>query len=238
MKKIIHKANTRGLSEHDWLDSKHNFSFANYRNPERVHFGALRVLNDDIIQGGTGFGKHPHDNMEIITIPLSGAIKHVDSMHHEQIIHVDEVQVMSAGTGIYHSEFNASKTENANFLQLWIFPNQKNVEPVYDQKHFDKAAAENSWQKLVGNVETMDGNSLTIHQEASISRTFLSKDFELKYKLKPASYGSFLFVVDGEIEIDGDTYSERDAIGLSNLSDFTIKANKESYVINIEVPEY
>lgn len=236
MIKIIHKANTRGQSKYDWLDSKHNFSFAGYKNPERVHFGALRVLNDDIIQAGKGFGKHPHDNMEIITIPLNGALKHSDSMSHEQIISVNEVQVMSAGTGIYHSEYNASDSEDANFLQLWIYPNRKDVKPVYDQKYFNPSKAKNRWQKLVTSIDQEDKNLLTIHQNAHISRTFVDKDFELNYKLAKSSYGSFLFVIDGEIDIDGETYSARDAIGLSSLSEFKIKAKQNSYVLNIEAP--
>ncbi len=234
MAKIIHKADTRGQSKYDWLDSKHSFSFAGYSNPDRVHFGALRVLNDDIIQAGKGFGKHPHDNMEIITIPLYGALKHSDSMGHEQIISVNEVQVMSAGTGIFHSEYNASDSEDANFLQLWIFPNKKNVRPIYNQEYFDPTDAKNNWQKLVTSKE--NENTLKIQQDACISRALLVKNLELKYSLSPSSYGCFLFVINGEIEIDGETFSARDAIGLSDLSEFTIKAKQDSYVLNVEVP--
>lgn len=236
MTKIIHRANSRGQSKYNWLDSKHNFSFADYSNPERIHFGALRVLNDDIIQAGAGFGKHPHDNMEIITIPIDGALKHADSMGHEQIIGVNEVQVMSAGTGIFHSEYNASDAKAANFLQLWIFPNKKNVKPVYSQKQFDPKKAENAWQILVSGIDNKSNGSLTIHQNATISRAFLSKNFEIDYTLDLSSFGSFLFVVSGEIEMDGEKYFERDAIGLTDLSNLTIKANKNSYVLNIEVP--
>ncbi len=236
MKKIIHRANSRGQSKYDWLDSKHSFSFAEYSDTERVHFGALRVLNDDIIQAKAGFGKHPHDNMEIITIPIDGALKHADSMGHEQIISVNEVQVMSAGTGIYHSEYNASNTNASNFLQLWIFPNRKNIKPTYDQKKFDTEKAKNSWQILVSSIDNKKDDSLTIHQNAIISRVFLAQNFEIAYQADSTSYGCFLFVISGEIEIDGEKYFERDAIGLSDIINFTIKANKESHILNIEVP--
>lgn len=237
MAKIIHRANSRGQSKYDWLDSKHSFSFANYVDNERVHFGALRVLNDDIIDAASGFGKHPHDNMEIITIPIDGALRHSDSMGHEQVINANEVQVMSAGTGIFHSEYNASNTEASNFLQLWIFPNKKNVKPVYNQKPFDPKKAKNAWQMLVSGIDNKSNGSLTIHQNARISRAFLSENFEIDYPLDPSSFGSFLFVVSGEIEIDGEKYFERDAIGLTEITNFTIKANKNSYVLNIEVPK-
>jgi redox-sensitive bicupin YhaK (pirin superfamily) len=237
MTKIVHKANSRGQSKYEWLDSKHNFSFANYSNSERINFGALRVLNDDIIEASSGFGKHPHDNMEIITIPIDGALKHSDSMGHEQIIGENEVQVMSAGTGIIHSEYNASDTKAANFLQLWIFPNKKNVKPVYNQKSFDTKKAYNAWQILVTGLDNKSNNGLTINQNATISRAFLSKDYEIDYSLDPSSFGSFLFIVSGEIEIDGERYYERDAIGLSDIKSFSIKAIKESFILNIEVPK-
>ncbi|MDA3906307.1 MAG: pirin family protein [Bacteroidales bacterium] len=237
MTKVIHRANSRGTSKYDWLDSKHNFSFANYNDNQRMHFGALRVLNDDIIDAGSGFGKHPHDNMEIITIPIDGALKHSDSMGHEQIISENEVQVMSAGTGIFHSEHNASDTEAANFLQLWIYPNKKNVKPVYYQKSFDTKQANNAWQKLVSSCDSGSNQMLTIHQDAIISRVFLSKDYEIDYSLDQNSFGSFLFIVSGEIEIDGEKYFERDALGISDISNFSLKATKYSYVLNIEVPK-
>lgn len=237
MKKFIHKANSRGQSKNDWLNSKHNFSFANYMDNQRIHFGALRVLNDDIIEPNMGFGNHPHDNMEIITIPIDGALRHADSMGHEQIIGVDEVQVMSAGTGIFHSEFNASKTEASNFLQLWIFPNKKNVKPVYNQRYFDRNQAQNIWQKLVSSINENNSESLSIQQNASISRAIISKGFEIEYHLKSDSYGSFLFVINGEIEIDGEKYKDRDAIGITETRSFKINAIKDTYVLNIEVPK-
>lgn len=236
MNKIIHKSDTRGHSHYKWLDARHSFSFASYHDTNRVHFGALRVLNDDIIQGGGGFDTHPHDNMEIITIPIHGELKHKDSMGHEQVISENEVQVMSAGTGIFHSEYNASATEKINLLQIWIYPNKKNVKPVYDQKYFKTNEAINEWQFLVSNIDNPIDDTLTIQQDASIARTILKQDKEIEYRLQPNSYGSYIFIISGEIEIDGETYSDRDAVGISNVTDINIKAKKDSFIINIEVP--
>jgi len=201
-----------------------------------VHFGALRVVNDDIIEGGGGFDTHPHDNMEIITIPIYGALKHADSMGHEQIISENEVQVMSAGTGLFHSEFNASSTEKANFLQLWIYPNKKNIKPVYSQKYFTTAEAINQWQFLVSYNENHIENTLSIQQDAAISRTILKENKELKYQLQPNSFGVYLFVISGEIEVDGEIYTNRDAIGITNITEINLKAKKNSFILNIEVP--
>lgn len=237
MNKIIHKSDTRGHSEYKWLNARHSFSFASYHDRNRVHFGALRVLNDDIIQGGGGFDTHPHDNMEIITIPIHGELKHKDSMGHEQVISENEVQVMSAGTGIFHSEYNASETEQINLLQIWIYPNKKNIKPVYDQKYFKANEAINNWQFLVSYKENPIEGSLTIQQDACISRLILEEYKELSYQLQPNSYGSYVFVISGEIEIDGETYSDRDAVGISNVTEINIKAKKDSYILNIEVPD-
>ncbi len=237
MKKWVHQASARGRSVYDWLDSWHQFSFANYYNPDKIHFGALRVLNDDLIHGGGGFGKHPHDNMEIITIPIYGALKHADSMGHTQTISENEVQVMSAGSGIFHSEFNAGETDTANFLQIWIFPNKKNVKPVYNQKYFKAAEAVNHWQFLVSDVENPLEDSLTIHQNASIARAFMHEGTELSYKIQPKSFGVFLFLISGEIEVEGVKLNPRDAIGLCDGQEFNIKALTNSYILNIEIPE-
>lgn len=236
MNKVIHKSDTRGHSQYKWLDARHSFSFASYHDRNRIHFGALRVLNDDIIQGGGGFDTHPHDNMEIITIPIHGELKHKDSMGHEQVISENEVQVMSAGTGIFHSEYNASETEQINLLQIWIYPNKKNVKPDYDQKYFKANEAINKWQFLVSNVENPVDGSLTIHQNASIARAIINQNEEINYKLQENSYGSYIFVISGEIEIDGEIYSNRDAIGITNVDEVNIKAKKDSYILNIEVP--
>lgn len=237
MQKQIIKANSRGSANYQWLQAKYSFSFAGYQNPERIHFGALRVLNDDIIQAGTGFGEHPHDNMEIITIPLRGAISHKDSMEHEEVIGVNEVQVMSAGTGIFHSENNASQTEDINLLQIWIFPNENNVKPVYDQKYFDPAQAQNQWQKLVTSIKNKDGKALTIHQNAHISRSFLSKDTEIEYEIEESSYGVYLFIIDGEVEIEGDRLEARDAIALTDTNSVKIEIKEAAHVLCIEVPD-
>jgi len=236
MNKITHKSETRGRSNYGWLDARHSFSFASYHDNNRVHFGALRVLNDDIIKGGGGFDTHPHDNMEIITIPIHGKLLHRDSMGHEQVISENEVQVMSAGTGIFHSEFNASETEDANTLQLWIYPNKKNVKPVYDQKYFKASEAINDWQFLVSYVENPIDDTLTIQQDATISRLILSDGKEIDYRIQPNSHGVYIFVISGEIEIDGENYQSRDAVGISNITDLTIKAKKDSFILNIEIP--
>lgn len=236
MDKIIHKSNSRGHSNYHWLDSRHSFSFAGYHDNNRVHFGALRVLNDDIIEGGGGFDTHPHDNMEIITIPVYGGLKHKDSMGHEQIIAENEIQVMSAGTGIFHSEFNASETEKANFLQLWIYPNKKNIKPVYNQKYFKASEALNKWQFLVSSLDFPLEDTLTIQQDATISRLILNAEKEIDYRVQPNSLGVYLFIISGEIEIDGESYVNRDAIGIKNITDLIIKAKKDSLVLNIEIP--
>lgn len=236
MKKIIHTASNRGRSQYQWLDSWHSFSFSGYYDPNKVHFGALRVLNDDIIFGGGGFGTHPHDNMEIITIPIYGALKHADSMKHEQVIAENEVQVMSAGKGIFHSEFNASPIDDVNLLQIWIFPDTKNVKPVYDQKYFKPADAKNQWQFLVSSIHQPIDDSLTIHQNASIARMFLDKGQTSSYQFQKGSFGSYLFVVSGEIEIDGEKIGARDAIGIYDTQNFEMMATSDSFIINIEVP--
>jgi redox-sensitive bicupin YhaK (pirin superfamily) len=227
----IHKANTRGYANHGWLDSHHTFSFANYYDPERVHFGNLRVLNDDIIEGGTGFGRHPHDNMEIISIPISGSLMHQDSMGHKQIIGENEVQVMSAGTGIFHSEFNASKEIPANFLQLWILPEKRNVQPVYSQHLFDRALELNQWQVLVDNEE----GPLKINQHAKISRVKLDEGNIIGYKLKEKLERSYLFVISGIVKVDDEVFTARDGFGIENTKEFNIKALENSYILNIEL---
>ena len=236
MKKNIIKAESRGQADYQWLQARYSFSFAGYQNRDRMHFGALRVLNDDIIQAGTGFGEHPHDNMEIITIPLRGAISHKDSMNHEEVIGVNEVQVMSAGTGIFHSEENASKTEDINLLQLWIFPNESNVKPVYDQKYFHPKEAQNKWQQLVTSVNKPIANALTIHQEAKISRVFLEANSSINYQIEESSYGVYLFIIDGEVEVEGDVLEARDAMSISEVQETNIKANRSAHVLCIEVP--
>ncbi len=233
MKTIIHRSDSRGSFNHGWLKAKHSFSFGRWYDPKRVNFGALRVLNDDIIQPSTGFGLHPHDNMEIISVILDGAIKHADSMGHEQVIKENEVQVMSAGTGIFHSEHNASSSDELNLLQIWIMPDKKNIDPVYDQKFFDVNGAQNKWQVLVSG----DGKApLSIQQNAFISRTFLSEENEIEYSTHSGSFGSYVFVIEGEIEIVGNKLYKRDAIGIMESREFKVKATKDSQLICIEIP--
>jgi quercetin 2,3-dioxygenase len=236
MDKVIYKSNTRGHFQNDWLNSRFSFSFAEYFDRSRMHFGALRVVNDDIIQPSGGFGKHPHDNMEIITIPISGKLTHQDSMGHNQEIKPDEVQVMSAGTGIFHSEFNASQVDECSLFQIWIYPANKKVKPRYDQKYFEPDLANNQWQLLVSGMESTNG-SLTINQKAKISRLKLYEGKSINYDIDEQSFGSFVILINGEVEIADELLSERDSIGIYNTRNFIIKANRDSYLLNIEVPD-
>lgn len=232
MKTIIHKAETRGAADHGWLKAKHTFSFANYYDPRRIHFGVLRVLNDDWVAPTTGFGLHPHDNMEIITIPLEGALRHRDSMGNEGVIEKNEVQVMSAGTGVYHSEHNASSERPVSLLQIWVMPNAKNVEPRYMQKRFDAADRQNQWQTIV----SPDKSGLWIHQDTWFSLGDFSKENTITYTLNKASNGVYLFVIDGSIEVGGETLSKRDGMGINDVNEVTIKAFSDAQVLLMEVP--
>jgi hypothetical protein len=233
MKKTIHKANTRGFANHGWLKSYHTFSFANYQNPQRMNFGMLRVLNDDVVQPNMGFGTHPHRNMEIISIPISGALSHKDSMNNQRSIEVGEVQVMSAGTGITHSEFNDSKTSETNFLQLWILPENQEVEPYYNQKMFDELSRKNKFQTLVSPKNNHIEGSLPINQQGYITMIDLEESFEIDYNLKN---GAYFFLIDGAISIANETLAKRDAIGIENTEKVTLKAIKNSKILIIDVP--
>lgn len=234
MEKQIFKAASRGTADYGWLHANYVFSFANYYHPDRVNFGALRVLNDDIVEAGQGFNKHPHDNMEIITIPLKGSLMHRDSMGHESILSTNEVQVMSAGTGIFHSELNASKTEALNLFQIWIFPSEKNIKPSYNQNYFDPEQARNNWQNL---VSPAGNKGLTIHQNAWIHRAFLSKATPLTYEIHSKTNGIFIMVVSGQVVVQDEILSERDSIGLTGLDTFKAVALEDSHIIAIEVPQ-
>ena len=233
MKKTIHKANTRGFANHGWLVANHTFSFGNYQNPERMNFGMLRVFNDDVIQPKMGFGTHPHRNMEIITIPISGALSHKDNMNNQRSIEVDEIQVMSDGTGVTHSEFNDSKTEAANTLQLWIIPEKEEVAPFYDQKKFDASKRKNKFLTLVSPRDKQVEGSLPINQQGYILMIDLEKDFETEYELKN---GAYFFLIDGEVEIADVTLEKRDAVGITDTDKVSIKAHKESKLLVIDVP--
>ena len=233
MKTIVHKAASRGFANHGWLQSYHTFSFAGYHNPERMNFGMLRVLNDDIVKPKMGFGTHPHNNMEIISIPISGALSHKDSMNNQRSIEVGEVQVMSAGTGLTHSEFNDSSTYEVNFLQLWIFPEQQNVTPYYNQKKFESTERKNKFQSLISPKTQQIEGSLPVNQQAYIFMIDITSDFEIEYKLKN---GAYFFLIDGEISIADETLEKRDAIGIYETNKVTIKAKKESKLLVIDVP--
>lgn len=230
---IIHKSGTRGHADHGWLDSHHTFSFANYHNPERMNFGMLRVLNDDVVEGGKGFGSHPHDNMEIISIPLQGSLEHKDNTGRKAIIKTNDVQIMSAGTGIVHSEFNASGSEKVNFLQLWVFPKLRNIQPRYDQHTYPPGDRVNKIQTVVAPGEN---GTLMINQDAWFSLSNLNKDFTLQYEIKKPGNGTYLFVIDGNITVDGHSLNKRDGIGIWNANKFSINAETNAELLLIEVP--
>ena len=239
MKTIVYKANERGTADHGWLKANFSFSFAHYYNPEKVNFGALRVLNDDFIQGGMGFGTHPHDNMEIISIPLKGALKHRDSMSNTWIpLHTGEVQVMSAGSGVQHSEMNNHPSEEVNLFQIWIIPQEKNVTPKYDQKVFDATNRENKLQVLVSSIKNPVKDSLTIHQDAQISRIDFTEDSEFKYTPTSEINGVYVMVIEGSVIINNEILNKRDAIGIYQTNNFLIKATSKTQLLFIEVPMY
>jgi len=237
MNKTIYKSSNRGKADYGWLKANYSFSFANYYNPENTNFGALRVLNDDTIQGGMGFGTHPHDNMEIITIPLKGALKHKDSMSNKWIaIETGEVQVMSAGTGLMHSEMNNHPTEEINLFQIWIFPNKEGVAPRYDQKIFNISERKNKLQLLVSSIDSELEGSLKIHQDAQISRIDLDEGLDFSYTLKSENHGIYIMVISGEINVENEILSKRDAIGISNTNMVSLNAKSDTELLFIEVP--
>jgi len=236
MKTIVHKADTRGFANHGWLKSHHTFSFASYQNTERMNFGALRVLNDDVVKPKMGFGTHPHQNMEIISIPLKGALSHKDSIGNKRPIEVGEVQVMSAGTGLTHSEFNDSKTNEVNFLQLWILPEALSVATNYEQRKFSELGKKNQLQTVVAPKDKLEGDALPISQQAYIYRTNLETDNAIDVSIKSGQNGLYIFVVDGEIEVDNYKLSKRDAIGISETESIKIKSNHNAELIIVEVP--
>jgi redox-sensitive bicupin YhaK (pirin superfamily) len=234
MKTIVHKADTRGYFDFGWLKTNHTFSFGNYYDPERVNFGMLRVLNDDFVAAGEGFGTHPHNDMEIVSIPLSGALAHKDSTGTEEVIAPNEVQVMSAGTGILHSEYNYSKDEETNFLQLWILPNKKGHKPRYNQKSFVPEERKNKFQFIVS-PEKKD-NNLWLNQDAYLSLTDLEKNKSLEYKIHSKGNGVYLFLIDGEISVVNETLTKRDGIGIWEEEEFLVTANSDAKILLIEIP--
>lgn len=236
MNSVVHKANTRGRADFGWLKANYSFSFARYFNPNRVQFGLLRVLNDDFIAPGKGFGTHPHQNMEIVTIPLKGALMHEDSMQHKEVIQPGEVQVMSAGSGITHSEYNASTTEETNILQLWVFTETQNVTPRYDQKDFSTVMQRNTFTTVVAPKNDIQNGALWVHQQAYFSIGEFDANHSVSYTLRNAKHGVYVFVIEGEITIENETLHKRDAIGIWNTNTATISINSEAKILLVEVP--
>jgi redox-sensitive bicupin YhaK (pirin superfamily) len=234
MKSILYPANERGTSDHGWLKANFSFSFGPYYNPEKVHFGVLRVLNDDIIAGGNGFGTHPHDNMEIITIPLSGALEHKDSMGNIGVINAGEVQVMSAGTGVEHSEYNHSDTLAANTLQIWLFPKFRNIEPRYDQKNFINLFKINELTTLISPDKSKD--TLWINQDATFSMGEFEAGKQINYDIKTRENGAYVFVLDGSVKISDQLLNKKDALGVYDTSSITIDTQATTKLLIIDVP--
>lgn len=234
MKTTLHKASSRGHANHGWLDTHHTFSFAQYYNPERMHFGVLRVLNDDVVTGGMGFGTHAHDNMEIISIPLSGDLEHKDSMGNTTVIKQNDVQIMSAGSGVKHSEYNKNKDKPVNFLQIWLFPKERNIQPRYDQKTFLPDNRVNKLQLIISPDKEAD--SIQINQDAWFYLGNLKKDFKTTYTFKNPKNGLYAFVINGDIKVGGELIGKRDGIGITDSGQVEIVANTDAEILIMEVP--
>ena len=234
MNSILYPAKERGHVNLGWLDSFHSFSFGNYNDPKKIHFGALRVVNDDSIAGGGGFGTHPHDNMEIVTIPLEGKLAHKDSTGNEGIIKKGDVQIMSAGTGIRHSEYNGSASDYAKLLQIWVFPKLLNIKPAYGQKTFDLSGRKNQWQVVVSPDSTEQG--LNINQDARFSLADLDAGKSISYQMKWENSGLYLFVIDGSVKAADRPLAKRDALGVSEADLVNIEAVSDAQLLAIEIP--
>ena len=234
MKAIVHKANTRGHANHGWLDSHHSFSFSSYYNPERMNFGAIRVLNDDVVAGGQGFGTHPHQNMEIISIPLEGDLEHKDSMGNTVVINQGDVQAMSAGTGIYHSEYNKNTDKEVKFLQIWIIPNKENVTPKFDQISIRDLEKDNAFYQILSPNKEDEG--VWIHQDAWFHLGNFDAGKEASYDLKKKGNGVYAFVLDGAVEINGQPLEKRDGFGVWDTDRISLTSNTKSNVLLMEVP--
>ncbi len=233
--RVLHVSSTRGRANHGWLDSHHTFSFANYYNPDRMHFGVLRVLNDDIVSEGMGFGTHPHDNMEIISIPLEGDLEHKDSMGNTAVIRQGDVQIMSAGTGITHSEYNRNKDRKVKFLQIWVFPDKRNVSPRYDQITLNAKDRKNKFQQIVS--PNPDDAGLWIHQKAWFSLGNFDKDVTAEYRIRKKGNGVYAFVIKGNVTIDDQFLGERDGFGIWDTETIKVtSASENSEVLLMEVP--
>lgn len=231
---VLHKAETRGHANHGWLNSYHTFSFANYYNPDRVHFGALRVLNDDTVAAGMGFGTHPHDNMEIISIPLEGDLEHKDSMGNTTVIRNGDIQVMSAGTGVQHSEYNKNRDHLVKFLQIWVYPNQRNVKPRYDQITLNAADRKNRLQQIIS--PNADDAGVWIHQDAWFHLADFDAGKTAEYQIHKAGNGVYAFVLKGDVSINGQALSTRDGLGIWDVDSFSIEASSNAEFLLMEVP--
>ena len=234
MKKVFHSAQSRGHADHGWLNANYSFSFASYFNPQRSNFGALRVLNDDTISPGKGFGTHPHDNMEIITIPLKGDLEHKDSMGNIGAIHEGEIQVMSAGTGVYHSEYNKNSDNFVNLLQLWVIPKEQNVDPRYDQLSIRELKKKNSFYQILSPYPDDDG--MWINQDAWFHLGDFEKQTSIDYVLKKEGNGVYVFVIEGAFIVANEKLGKRDAVGVWNTNKISFEAQSESRVLIVEVP--
>ncbi len=231
---VLHKAATRGHADHGWLKSYHTFSFANYYNPERMHFGVLRVLNDDTVESGMGFSTHPHDNMEIVSIPLEGDLEHKDSMGNVAVIRNGDVQVMSAGSGITHSEYNKNKDKRVKFLQIWIFPNKRNVAPRYDQITLKLEDRHNKLQQIVS--PNADDAGVWVHQDAWFHLGKWDKDVSKDYQIRKNGNGVYAFVLNGNVTINGQPLNARDGMGVWNTDKLSIKSDADAEFLLMEVP--
>ena len=231
---VLHKANTRGHANHGWLNAYHSFSFANWYNPERVQFGTLRVLNDDTVSAGMGFGTHPHDNMEIITIPLEGDLAHKDSMGNTETIKTGDVQVMSAGIGIKHSEFNPNDDQRTKLFQIWLFPKVRNVEPRYQQITLDAAKQKNNFAQILS--PNPDDEGVWIYQDAWFHLADFENGFSKIYEIKKPENGIYIFVISGTITVDGQELDTRDGLGVTNFETLDIKATSDAKFLLMEIP--
>lgn len=234
MEKIIHRARTRGHANHGWLETYHTFSFANYYDPARIRFGTLRVLNDDIVAGGEGFGTHPHDNMEIVTIPLEGDLEHRDNMGNTSVIRRGEVQVMSAGTGITHSEYNHNQNRPVKLLQIWVFPDRRGVEPRYGQARIDAAAMQGRFIPIVG--PRGEGAAVWIYQDAWFNLAEAAEGETVEYRLRKPEHGAYVFIIKGEVEVADERLGERDGMGITGAGALEFKALTPAEILVVEVP--